>query len=166
MPKPQRWAVAVCLAVATLLTGCAIPDVDLVEDRRVHIDAPQDQQTVDLPVTLRWSAHDVDPGLTYAVFVDHAPIRPGATLRSLAEDAEDVACLSRPDCPDAAWLQGRGIYLTRSTSLVLDTLADRRPLHRSNARDSHEAVIVLLAGTRRVGEGSWYRQFYVRRETR
>lgn len=148
---------------AVMLSGCAVHGLNLVEDRRLRMEAPGDQQTVRLPVTLRWAAHGIDPALTYGVFVDRAPIRPGQTLRSLAKDAEDDACLARPDCPDAAWLAGRGVFLTRSPFVVLSALPDRRPENRPKARDGHEAVIVLLAGDRRVGESSWYRQFYVKR---
>ena len=159
--RKRKFAAGVTALLA--VTGCAVKDINLVEDRRIHVDAPHDQQMVRLPVTLRWSTRGVAPGLTYAVFLDRPPIRPGKTLKSLAKDAEDDACMARPDCPDAAWLAGRGVYLTKNRSLVLSALADRRPENRPKARDGHEAVIVLLNGTRRVGESSWYRQFYIER---
>lgn len=154
-------AVAAVLVAGTLaLEGCAVSGVDLVQDRRVEIQEPAEQASVSPPLTVRWSAHDT-AGLHFAVFVDRPPIPPGASLRSLAK--QDHACLARPDCPDQAWLAGKGVYVADSTAVRVAALGDNRPEHQPRARDAHEVTIVLLDGDRRSGESAWHRQFYVPR---
>ena len=58
----------------------------------------------------------------------------------------DDACELEPGCPDEAWLENNGVYLTDVPSLRLETLADRRVKGRSKTRDPHEVIIVLLDG--------------------
>jgi len=155
--------VALLALVAVALPGCGLltTDVNLVQDRRVDVEAPGKAARVGLPVTIRWSAHDV-AGRTFALFVDRAPIKPGDSFRALAEDEHDDACLQQRGCPDAGWLRNRGVYVTTGRSLTLDTLPDTRDTGRG-ARDSHEVTIVLMHDGRRDGEAAWSRQFYVDR---
>jgi len=151
------------VGAAAALTGCGLvaTDVDLVQDQRVAFDAPEKGADVRLPVTVSWHAHDVD-GRTFAVFVDRSPVRPGDSLRKLAEDEHDDACLARPGCPGAGWLRNRGVYLTDADALTLRTLPDTRDTGRG-ARDAHEVTVVLMRDGRRDGEGAWTRRFYVDR---
>jgi hypothetical protein len=155
------------LGLIVVLSGCAgfTTDVSLVRDHRVHIESPRRQARVGLPVTLRWSARDVDADETFGLFFDTPPIKPGASMRSLPEKVHDDACLIRPTCPEADWLSGRGIYLTKDRSFVLRALPDLRE-QRRGARDSHQVTIILLRHNRRVGEAGWTRQFYVERGAR
>lgn len=150
-----RLALALALVVST--GGCAFSGIDLVEDRRVRILEPSPDQEVTMPLTIRWEADRVD-GLRYGVFVDRAPIKPGATLRTVAGD--DDVCLARPDCPDTDYLNAKGVYVTQEPSLTLAGLPDLRNTDE-HRRDPHFATIVLLDGDRRVGEGAWYRDFAV-----
>ncbi|HVF75556.1 MAG TPA: hypothetical protein VM938_10950 [Acidimicrobiales bacterium] len=150
------------LAVAALLTGgCAVSGINLVQDQRVRILAPGPDDEVTVPLTIRWEAERVE-GLTFAVFVDRAPIKPGASLRSLAED--DDVCLSRPDCPDAGYLASKGVYVTTEPSVTLPGLPDHRATEE-HRRDPHFATIVLIDGDRRVGESAWYRDFSIIRKS-
>jgi hypothetical protein len=149
---------------ALALAACTFSNVDLVQDRRVHILTPGDQATVTTPLTMRWSARDTG-SLRFAVFVDRATLRPGERLRSVVPK-DDTVCRSDPHCPDASWLASNGVYITAGTSLTLPSLKDNRPANNLGARDSHTITVVLLDGDRRQGEGSWYRQVYVNRDVR
>lgn len=155
-------ALVVCLTLA----GCSLPDLGAMNfrvDNRLHIEQPHDRATVRLPVHLRWSMRDfhvVKPGSAppakdsgyFAVFVDRQPIRPGQTMRAVANG--DPSCLQSAGCPDASYLAQHQIYLASTTSL---TLSQINPFFgRDAGQRLHRIVIVLLdtAGAR-IGESSW-----------
>lgn len=165
MPRSWFWGAVIGAVMALAAAGCGFTtNVSLIRDNRVHILEPHGQAEVTLPLTIRWSGHNVE-GETFALFFDDAPIKPGASLRSLPEKVHDDACLVRPTCPEADWLGARGIYLTKKQAFVLRALPDLRS-QRRGAKDSHEVTIVLLRHGHRVGEAGWSRQFYVARGNR
>jgi hypothetical protein len=153
----RRPCLVLGLVLCAGLSGCAFSGIDLVQDHSVTIVAPADQASVSLPLRVTWTG-SLAPGQTFALFVDETTLRPGQTLRSLAR--HDPACLATPGCPGPSWLSGHGIYVTRSHSLTLTYLANLATVPGS--RNAHTLTIVKLAQGRRVGEGAWYRQFYVR----
>ena len=117
---------ALLLPVIALSAGCADGLAFRVDDR-VDITAPRDRETVTLPVTLRWEADGIDRG-SFAIFVDRAPMRPGAPF-----------------------VEGDDAYLTTDTELVIDEVGDA-----ADGSDRHAATIVLLdAKGRRSGESSF-----------
>jgi hypothetical protein len=128
-------------------------------DDRVDIVAPGDRDDVRVPVTIRWRSTIParrDGGPYWAVFVDREPIRPGQSLRAVA----DEACNRTPGCPDAAYLRDRSVYLTDRTSVRIDVLPEGGSDERESARDRHEATIVVVdASGHRVGESAWSVEF-------
>jgi hypothetical protein len=157
---------AAALLAATLSSGCAFSNIDLVQDHRVHILAPAAEQTVHLPVTIRWSVSGLDPGagnppVRFAVFVDRAVIKPGTTLRSVASG--DHRCLQDPTCPNTTYLREHGVYLVSGTELTLPFLPDLRNSGSHTTRDTHTVTIVILDGDRRDGESAFTRTFFVAR---
>jgi len=148
---------AAVLLVA-LLPACGIHGLNLTQDERVSIVSPKDRSTVDLPLTVRWTAHDFDG--TYAVFVDRSPLPPGRTLEWLARN--DDVCRQTKGCPDSTWFSERNVLRTAETAVTIDRLPDST---RDNRRDRHEVTVVLLdrAG-RRVGESAFRVEFEVHRE--
>jgi hypothetical protein len=142
-----------------LTSACAVSGLSFVADDRVHIVHPDPNAEVSQPFELDWTASDVDG--SFAVFFDRTPMRPGQTLRSIVADGDP--CLADASCPDASWLAERNIYVTDSTELTVELLAD---LRKSNhGEDLHDVTIVLLDEQgRRVGESAFSREFIVRRE--
>jgi hypothetical protein len=162
----MRRVLAMAAMLAITLPGCAFSNIDLLQDRRVHIQSPKTDQTVNLPVTITWTASDIAvgqgrPPVLFGVFVDRAPIKPGATLRSVA--GGDKQCLRNPSCPDATYLRVHGVYVVDGTQLTLPFLADLRTAHSPVHQDVHTVTIVLLIGDRRDGESAFTRTFYVAR---
>ena len=131
------------------------------DDDRVDITAPRDRQHVAAPLTVRWTTKGLTLGeeggpAQFAVFVDRAPIHPGQSLRAVGDDA----CRRTPGCPDESYLRDRYIFLTRGTSLTLDTLPAKSGPNRTGAKDAHDVTIVLVdAEGRRAGETAWTRSF-------
>lgn len=166
-PTPARGALhrgrlrtVLTTAVAVLfVSGCAVNGLSFVRDTRVRILTPEANETVHLPLEIRWSAEDVDG--KFVVFFDRSPMRPGQTLLSLV--SKNDPCRAERDCPDIEWLADRDIYVTERTTLRVDRLADRRDTSR--ARDRHDLTIVLLDNEgRRAGESAFTREFIVDRE--
>ena len=163
--RTVRGGIALLLAGA-LSSSCAFSNIDLIQDHRVHLVAPATDQTVHLPVTIRWSVNGLQPGVgnppvRFAVFVDRAVIKPGTTLRSIASG--DQRCLQEPSCPSASYLQERGVYLVSGTQLTLPFLADLRNAGSHTSKDTHTVTIVILDGDRRNGESAFSRTFFVAR---
>ena len=154
-----RLVVAVaCLAAP--VAGCA-DSMAFRQPDAVEIVAPDDRAEVTLPVRVRWRS-DLEGGAAgepyYAVFVDRAPIRPGQSLRVLA----DESCNRTKGCPDLQYLRDRYVYVTDETEVTLDVVPQRGSSQRTGARDSHEATIVVLdADGRRVGEQAYAVEFEV-----
>jgi hypothetical protein len=154
-------AVAAYVAAA----ACTTQGLAFRTDERVEVLSPGDRDRVGLPVELRWRstvALDRAGGPRgFAVFVDRQPMRPGQSLRAVVDDV----CRRTEGCPDLAYLQERGIYITQDTSLTIGRLNDNRPTNRTGARDAHEAVIVLIDDTgHRVGEAAYTVEFFLERD--
>lgn len=157
----SRTKLAAFLLVAmTLLPACAINGLGFSNDHRVKIVSPKNRAEVQLPVTIDWTAPGLElteEGPFFVVFVDRAPIRPGQTLRAVADDT----CNRTPGCPDLDYLRDRYVFLTKSTSLTLDVVPSRGG-QRTGAKESHEATIVLVdAEGRRMGESAYTVEFFV-----
>lgn len=160
-------AALIVMAVALVASGCAVHGLAFRTDDRVAIVAPHAESTVALPLTLRWNVKSLpDLGAAvsgrptgFAVFVDRQPIRPGQTLRSVADDQ----CKRTPGCPDASWLADRYIFTTTSTSLRIDGVPADNQGERFGRGHGHEATIVLVdSGGRRIGESSFAVDFFLR----
>jgi hypothetical protein len=151
-------AAAVLLAAA--VAGCA-DSAAFRQPDAVEIVEPHDRAEVTLPVSVRWRS-DLDGGAAgdpyFAVFVDQAPIRPGQSLRVLA----DESCNRTKGCPDLQYLRDRYVYVTDETQVTLDVVPRKDSSQRTGARDTHEATIVVLdADGRRVGEAAYAVEFEV-----
>jgi hypothetical protein len=138
----RRAAALLTLAVA-LLPACAFNHIDLVQDHRVHITAPAEQQHVRLPVTISWRTDGLASN-RFAVFVDRRVIKPGAALTG-----------------DATYLREHGVYVVDADSLTIPFLPDRR-LTGIN-RDFHTVTVVILDGDHRSGESAFTRDFVIDR---
>lgn len=169
-----RASALVAALAALLLAGCSLPNVAEMNfrvDTRLHFLAPPARSLVRQPITLRWTIRDfttaplgsgpANPHRGYfAIFVDHAPIRPGQTMQAVA--ANDHYCAHSAGCPNTAYLAARQIYTTTRTSY-------RLPLLASLAGDNqtvqlHTVVIVLMDTTgHRIGESSWQLDVRVRK---
>ena len=157
----RRLALLVALAVA--VSACAVQGLEFFTDHRVKILVPHNRATVNVPVTLRWEApglqRDPTKGPFFAVFVDQAPIHPGQSLRSVADDA----CKRTPGCPDQQYLTDRYIFVTDQTSLQLDAVPNLRSSSKTGAKDQHEATIILLDDSGyRIGEAAYTVDFTVK----
>jgi hypothetical protein len=87
---------------------------------------------------------------------------PGESLRYYARD--DETCNPQTNCPDAAYLADRNVYLTRNTTYPVTALQDTRPVDRPGAPDDHEITIVLMNGrNERIGESAFKVAFTVDR---
>jgi hypothetical protein len=120
------------LPALAVLVGCGVHDLALREDDRVSITSPGDGDDVRLPITLRWTAHDLDvggaDGTTFGVVIDDALPRPGHAAND------------------------RVLHTTR-TSIVLDQLGSA---NRPGDRGGHQLTVILLDDQgRRLGEGAW-----------
>jgi hypothetical protein len=156
----RRLGAAVLALLALLAGGCSVSGLAFREDDRVDIVEPADREETTLPVTVRWRADldgGGDGGPYFAVFVDRAPIRPGQSLRALADDA----CNSTPGCPDMAYFRDRFVFVTDEQQVTIDALPQEGG-QRTSADDRHEATVVLIdADGRRVGEAAYTVEFTV-----
>ncbi len=164
--RGQRGCVRAAVGVACVaawLSGCAIQGLQFRTDDRLEIVAPRDRTLVSLPTTIAWRIpRGVEGWSRYAVFLDTSPMPFGKNLRYLAR--YDKACQRQVTCPDTAWLEDRGVYVTSTDSVRIETLKDLRR-DRGDARDEHEAVVVPISPDGdRIGEYAYYIQFYVSRE--
>jgi hypothetical protein len=149
------------LALLVAASGCAVDGLAFRVDDRVEITAPADRAQVSLPVTIEWTGERLDAsdgGPFFAVFVDRAPIKPGQSLRALADDS----CNRTPGCPDLGYLEDRFVFLTDGNAVTLDAVPERGGSQRTSADDRHEATIVLVDGEgRRIGEAAYTVEFTV-----
>lgn len=150
----------IAVAVAALLSGCAVHGLALRQDTRLHIVEPADRSTVTLPLTLSWAIRDfaVASGRgSFAIVVDRAPPRPGETLGWLFRGSRECRAAG---CLDPSFLAQRDVYETDRSVLAIDHVAH---LSGRDRRAFHEVTIVLLDSQgRRIGESAWSRQFLVR----
>lgn len=169
-PHRRRTAVRLLLLLSLLAgSGCQISNLQFRNDNRLSFSAPKERALVAAPLTISWRMSDFDPvGLdgstdkgkgAFVVFVDKAPMPVGKDLKWLAR--KDVGCKRDPRCPDAAYLKDRGIFLTTSTSIVIDTLPS---VGDGVGDEQHYVNVVLVDGTgHRIGESAWYRPFSSKR---
>lgn len=172
---PHRPLLVRGIALAGLcaaLSGCVPQGLAFRVDERLVFRAPEDRSTVTLPVTLDWDIRDFDvtgPGGEpredagyFGVFVDTTPVPPGKSLAWVARD--DTGCRADDGCPDAEYLEARGIYTTTETELVLEQLP--RLGNDDDRRERHRATVVLLdAEGRRIGESAFEVLFDLERST-
>jgi hypothetical protein len=134
-----------------MLAGACGGGLQFAKDTRLEIVAPKSLAMVSAPVRVRWTSEiGMHRDLLYAVFVDHLPVHPGQSLRSMA----DASCASVRSCVDEAWLNRHFVYVTRDSSLQLDALPIKDPA--TGEPDMHQVTIVLVDGAwRRIGEAAW-----------
>ena len=148
---------AVLLVLMT--AACTTNGLALRKDHRVHIVSPRSQDTVRLPLDLRWTARGLPDATRFVVFVDRRPMKPGGTLRSLADDT----CKQTPGCPNDAWLRERDVFVTDRNSLRLENVPADNEGERFGRGHGHEVTIVLLGPDgKRMGETSFASQFFVK----
>ena len=145
--------------MAMMVQACAVSGLSFIQDDRLEIVAPEQNETVTLPFEVDWTIEDYEG--SFLVFFDRSPMRPGQSLDSLVPDGDP--CRVDPGCPDAAWLEDRNIYVTDATSLMIDHLPDRRDNDRT--KDRHDITIVYIdeKGNRR-GDSTFTAEFIVERE--
>jgi len=147
--------------IALMTAACTTHGLALRKDHRVRIVSPRSQATVRLPLDIRWTTKDLPDATTFVVFIDRRPMKPGGTLRSLADDD----CKHTPGCPDDAWLRERDVFVTGQTSLRLENVPADNEGERFGRGHGHEVTIVLLGPDgRRMGETSFASQFFVKGE--
>ena len=164
----------VLVAMAVLLSGCTLSNLQFHGDHRLTFTAPGMRQKVTAPVTISWTMQDFDPtGLdggtskgqgVYAVFVDTSPMPVGKDLLWLFRD--DPGSTRDPRYVTTARLNKINVYLTTDPTLMLT--ARQLPLLPAGVGDEEHTVNVVLldgTGTRRT-ESAWFRTFLTkRRET-
>lgn len=136
-------------------------DLAFVRDERVDIVAPKERAKTSLPVTIRWTAKRLPAG-SFGVIVDQAPPRPGKTLAQLFSGSDFCKGPGGKElCASDAFLNERGAYVTKKTSLRLARLPEKSDDGR---REFHEVTIILLdVQGRRVGESGWTVQFELKK---
>jgi hypothetical protein len=145
---------ALCLVL--LGTACSAHSLDFRQASDVKIVSPSQETVVQVPVSLRWTSR-LPRHTTYAVFVDRAPIQPGRTLKSLAEN--DPACNKDPSCPDDQYLTQHYVFVTQGTQLSLGPLPFLGNHDRLNLHDA--TIVVLDSSGRRAGEAAYSVRFRV-----
>ena len=156
----RRWLALALGVLACAAGGCSTDGLAFRQDDRIEILEPDDRAVVSVPVHLRWRA-DLEPGPGggpyFAVFVDRAPIRPGQSLRVLA----DESCNDTDGCLDLQYLRDRYVHVTDEPEVVLDVLPRKASSQRTGANRHEATVIVIDADGRRVGEAAYAVEFEV-----
>lgn len=151
-------------ALAVTASACSAHGLAFRRDERVDIVSPRDRSKVALPVTVRWTTHDLDIGngrAAFAVLIDRSPPAPGKTLESLIKDP---GCRAQEGCPDAAYLAERNIFRTTDTSHVIERIGG---LASDGQRERHEVTVIVLAPDgRRLGEQAYAVEFELHRDQR
>lgn len=152
---------AATLALLLVAGGCGSltavkSPVTIRSDRRLKVLSPTDNDTVHLPVVLRWRVTDfpLDNGNQFGVYVDKAPVVPRGHLQwrvcTKREAVPPQIGENRGECID----ERDRIFITSKTSMQfecfdVDLSAPKR------IRDQHTITVVLLdSDMRRVGEAS------------
>lgn len=135
------------------------------QDRRIEFVSPARNGKVTLPLTVAWKLREGaavgrDIG-SFAVFFDVEPQAPQQPLSRLARG--DIDCERTPGCPDEAYFEQRGIYVTKDTELVVDDLLPLAGVDiEKGDRDVHDVTIVVLDERgRRTSEAFWSRTFEI-----
>jgi hypothetical protein len=157
----HRMAALACTALVGLacLSGCDFQ----FRSSSLQVLQPRDYSKVKLPLTIRWTSQGLNqPGgpVEYAVFLDQTVIHPGETLRQLVvNEWQNQTCKGSPACPNAAFLAGYNIYLTRKPYLTLRGLNN---VSSAGVPNLHTAEIVELNGEgQRIGERYYFVDFVV-----
>ena len=157
--------------MTSTLSACDVSRLQFKNDHRLTFETPKTRQKVTVPFTISWSMKDFDPtGLdgtsnktsgVFAVFLDSAPMPVGKDIKWIGHS--DTSCKRDPRCPNAEYLASKGVYITKDTSVSIDTL----PTARAGVGDEeHYVNVVLLDGTgKRIGETGWYREFRSKRRS-
>lgn len=153
-----RGRLVLAVLASAVLTGCAVHGLSFVQDDRVEIITPEQNEIVELPLEVRWSVKEYDG--SFAVFFNRAPMRANRPMIDVVP--EDHPCRADPDCPDAQWLADRHISITDEPRLVVEHLPDLRT--GRTTRDVHELTIVLVdEDARRIGESAFITEFIIDR---
>lgn len=159
MSRTTRRLLVLGTVASVLTSACAVSGLSFVQDTRLKILTPRDNETVSVPFTVSWTVEDFAG--SFVVIFDRSPMRPNQDLRSLVPEGDP--CRAEPDCPDASWLADRDIYVTDANSVSIERLPDRRDNDRS--KDRHDLTIVFLDEQgRRSGEAAFTSEFIVERE--
>ncbi|HVT65103.1 MAG TPA: hypothetical protein VHD81_08110 [Mycobacteriales bacterium] len=160
-----RLAAAAVVSVL-VLSGCGLThvhDLSFRVDKRLHFTSPASRATVHQPVFVSWTMDDfrvADEGSEpptrdagyFAVFVDHTPIKPDQTMKSVASG--DPACQSDPKCPTRSYLRQHLVFTTTATSIKLPLIPDL-----TNTKEKlqlHRITVVLMdTAGHRIGESAW-----------
>jgi hypothetical protein len=161
----RRLAAAAVTAVIAL-SGCGLThvhDLSFRVDKRLHFLSPQSRSTVSQPLTVSWTMSDFqvaalgsqppsrDAGY-FAVFVDQAPIKPDATMKSVASG--DAACQADPKCPNQAYLREHDVFTTTKTSIRFPQIPDIA--NSKQTLQVHSITVVLMdTSGHRIGESAW-----------
>ena len=160
-----RMLVAAAMVVGA---GCSAEGLAFRIDDRVEIVAPADDSVVTVPVTVRWTADDIEvatptrPGTTFLVVLDRTPPAPGRTVASMVEDEPDCRGNQMAACLTPEALARRGIYTTTATELQLASVPVRTGVP-ARERDAHQVTVALLDSQgRRDGEAAFHVAFRAR----
>ena len=143
--------------VSAALSACAINGLAFVRDERVDIVAPEERAEVTLPVTVDWTAKELD-GRRFGVFVDRPPPPPGREPAWVFRD--HAACKGRgaSRCRTPEFLASQRVFTTDETRFHVTEVA--KLASGGGVRTFHEVTVVLLDDDgRRAGEGAWSVQF-------
>jgi hypothetical protein len=145
------------LVVVLVTAGCGAQGLVLRQPDGIRDLKPPALSSTKLPVKLSWTARPLAVGERFVVFVDQAPMPPGDSLESLADDT----CKATPGCPNQAYLNQHFVFVTRDDRVELPVLPLQGPFPVNDLYDLHQATIVIIdhAG-RRVGEEFWATSFY------
>jgi hypothetical protein len=158
-------------ALVALLATCALASPScgggmlFAQDRRVEFVSPARNGKVTLPLVVSWKLLEgAEVGrdiASFALFFDLEPQAPNEPLSTLARG--DIDCERTPGCPDAAYFERRGVYVTKDTRLVVDDLLPLAGVDiEKGERDVHDVTIVVLDEQgRRTSEAFWSRTFEV-----
>ena len=164
-------ALLLCAAMATSASACDVSRLQFKNDHRLTFQQPKDRAKVATPFTISWSMKDFtasgldgstssDSGV-FAVFIDRAPMPVGKDIKWIGHG--DTSCQRDPRCPDTEYLASKGVYITKDTSLTVDTLP---PANHGRGDEEHFVNVVLLNGKgQRIGETGWYREFRSKRRS-
>jgi hypothetical protein len=164
--------VGLVVAGAALLSGCGIThlqDLSFRVDNRLHFTTPKARTKLHQPVHLAWTIHGFriaaagsePPSRSagyFAVFVDRTPIKPGQTMKAVADG--DPTCKRDPKCPDTSYLEQREIYTTTDLAMTLPQIPN---VVGDKGKVQHHAVTVVLMDTsgHRIGESAWELDFRI-----
>jgi hypothetical protein len=163
--QSATWRLAVVAVAAVVgLSGCGLThlhDLSFRVDKRLDFVSPPSRAKVSQPVTVSWTMKDFQVSRTgpvsrdvgyFAVFVDNPPIKPDATMKSVAHG--DPACQSDPKCPNPAYLRQHLVFTTTKTSIKLPLIPDLAN-HKEKYQLHRITVVLMDTAGHRIGESAW-----------